>query len=323
MRARLPRGAVVLALLAACSSPKKSTAVRGGGDGGDPAGGGDAAIVAAQPTPPGAAAPYVVAPLDTAGSLRESGSIRVRVQWKNAPAALRRPAGRTACGTEAEPPLSVHTLHGVQYAVVMLAGIEQGVAPRPAPAVVLEVDGCRVVPPTAVAARNDLVLEVVSRDERPHTVEVIGTHEGGGGEGAGTTRPLAAFALPVIGSRLAVDPRGAGVYRVALADADAPPAWVVIADNPYAAITDDVGAAGFDEVPPGRYRLVTWHRPLGPDLPPLRHEVAVTVRAGESTALVVDLNASATAESAGNAAGEEPAGSDAGSAPVPSPAVGP
>lgn len=49
-------------------------------------------------------------------------------------------------------------------------------------------------------------------------------------------------------------------------------AWVVVAEHPFYALTDDQGQFTLENVPPGRYTLHVWHESLGT----LRSDVSVT-----------------------------------------------
>lgn len=40
-------------------------------------------------------------------------------------------------------------------------------------------------------------------------------------------------------------------------------AWIVVADHPYVAVTDEAGSFLIDDIPPGRYTLEFWHETLG------------------------------------------------------------
>lgn len=40
-------------------------------------------------------------------------------------------------------------------------------------------------------------------------------------------------------------------------------AWIVVADHPYYAVTDENGAFALKDVPPGTYKLQIWHESLG------------------------------------------------------------
>ena len=54
-------------------------------------------------------------------------------------------------------------------------------------------------------------------------------------------------------------------------------------DNPYFFQTGDDGAFSIADVPPGDYTLAAWQEWLG------EIEIPVTVRAGETTELAIDL----------------------------------
>lgn len=56
-------------------------------------------------------------------------------------------------------------------------------------------------------------------------------------------------------------------------------AWVVVAENPYYAITDENGAFKMDEIPAGKYTLRAWHETLG------KVEQEVTIAAGQTAAV--------------------------------------
>ena len=58
-------------------------------------------------------------------------------------------------------------------------------------------------------------------------------------------------------------------------------AWVVVVDTPYHAITDAHGALRLDNVPPGSYRLRSWHPALPPGAPAF--DEALVVTAGGAT----------------------------------------
>ncbi len=61
--------------------------------------------------------------------------------------------------------------------------------------------------------------------------------------------------------------------------------WVVVADHPYYAITDDAGAFSIPNVPAGKYTLQLWHETLGTR----SREVVV---GGQDAKVTIDLKAS-------------------------------
>ena len=60
-------------------------------------------------------------------------------------------------------------------------------------------------------------------------------------------------------------------------------AWVVVADHPFSAVTDDQGEFMLDHVPPGRYTLRLWQESLG------TVTKEVTVREEASTSVTVEM----------------------------------
>jgi hypothetical protein len=62
-------------------------------------------------------------------------------------------------------------------------------------------------------------------------------------------------------------------------------AWVLTFDHPYFATTGAGGQFALGDVPPGSYRLVTWHERLGRVVTP------VTVAAGQAAPVVVRMQA--------------------------------
>ena len=63
-------------------------------------------------------------------------------------------------------------------------------------------------------------------------------------------------------------------------------AWIVVADHPYYALSDEAGAFQMENVPPGNYVVEFWHETLG------KQTQTVTVAAGKSTQVDVTLSGS-------------------------------
>jgi len=59
--------------------------------------------------------------------------------------------------------------------------------------------------------------------------------------------------------------------------------WIVTADHPYYALTDDKGQFKLTEVPPGTYQLEIWHETLG------KITKEVTVKANADTTVLAEL----------------------------------
>ncbi|MGH8056195.1 MAG: carboxypeptidase regulatory-like domain-containing protein, partial [Candidatus Entotheonellia bacterium] len=61
-------------------------------------------------------------------------------------------------------------------------------------------------------------------------------------------------------------------------------AWVVVADHPFYAVTNDQGEFMLDHVPPGKYTLRLWQESLG------TVTKEVTVREDAPTTLAVEMS---------------------------------
>ena len=69
-------------------------------------------------------------------------------------------------------------------------------------------------------------------------------------------------------------------------------AWVVVVETPYFALADAKGAVHLDNVPPGNYRLRTWHPGLPPGAPAADEALVVTA-AGANASVKLPLAAAA------------------------------
>jgi len=238
--ARAPAGLVALAALAACASSSSPKSPRR-----EDAGAGARADAA-----------VAVAPAAGGGP----GAIDVKVEWPDAPAALRASPGRNPCGEARRPAASIHTLHGVADAVVLVEGVAGG---KPAPAaspVELVVRGCRVEPRVAVAPRAGVDVVIASADRRRHELTVVGLGDPSklAAATAGEPVPVASVALPIVGHEVALAAPAPTVLRMTTAADPSDPAWIVVPPHPYVAVTDDTGAAHLGDVPAGTYAVVAW-----------------------------------------------------------------
>jgi plastocyanin len=71
-------------------------------------------------------------------------------------------------------------------------------------------------------------------------------------------------------------------------------AWVVIVDTPHHAMTDTQGQLRLDNVPPGSYRLRSWHPGLPPGAP-VSDELLVVAASGARTQVKLPLTQADTA----------------------------
>ena len=175
-------------------------------------------------------------------------------------------------GIRKEPLILVGDGGAVEDSVVYLKGIESGKAwPEMMTKVpVLDQKSCRFQPHVQVARQGS--LDIVNSDPVLHN-----TH------GYYGKRTAFNVALPEQDQKVTKVLKRPGTVKV---DCDAHGwmlGWVQVVDNPYFFQTGEDGAFSITDVPPGDYTLVVWQEWLGDT------EVPITVKAGETTALDVEL----------------------------------
>lgn len=62
-----------------------------------------------------------------------------------------------------------------------------------------------------------------------------------------------------------------------------------VIDHPYAAVTDAEGQFSIPDLPPGNHSFVVWHESVQGNF--VQRKLAVTVKAGETTDMTIDLPA--------------------------------
>jgi hypothetical protein len=183
------------------------------------------------------------------------GGLTVRVEWKDAPAAVRASPGRDACGDPRDPYVRVHTLHGVADVVVWVDDLAPARDRAPAAARVA-VRGCRLDPPVqALGGADGELLLTLAREARADA-ELRWTDELGDGSPAVV---IAHAALPVAGHTVSVALDRPWLVEVR-SDAAVDPAFVVVPPHRHVAVTDASGAATLDGIPPGDHTVKAWLR---------------------------------------------------------------
>ena len=175
-------------------------------------------------------------------------------------------------GIRKEPLILVGDGGAVEDSVVYLKGIESGKAwPEMMTKVpVLDQKSCRFQPHVQVARQGS--LDIVNSDPVLHN-----TH------GYYGKRTAFNVALPEKDQKVTKVLKRPGTVKV---DCDAHGwmlGWVQVVDNPYFFQTGEDGAFSITDVPPGDYTLVVWQEWLGDT------EIPITIEAGETTALDVEL----------------------------------
>lgn len=177
----------------------------------------------------------------------------------------------TCGGPREEPKIRVGADQAVESAVVYLADVAKGKAwPEEGKPPELNNVKCRFEPEVQVVRPGR--VDVVNKDPVLHN-----TH------GHYGKRSAFNLALPNEGQRIPVQLPRPGMVFI---DCDAHgwmEGWIYVVDNPYYAITGADGKFTISDVPPGDYKLVGWQSFTGPI------EMPVTVKAGESTKLEIEL----------------------------------
>ena len=164
---------------------------------------------------------------------------------------------------------------GLQNVVVTIRGIPAGKDwsfSETGPA--LDQQGCRFIPHVLVVAAGQ-AFRVLNNDGLMHNIH---THSE---KNRSVNR-----AQPKILKQLQLKINQAEFVRVTCDVHKWMEAWIVVADHPYYAITDESGSFQLDQVPPGSYTLEFWHETLG------QQSQRVQVTGGEA----VQANATFSAE---------------------------
>lgn len=170
-------------------------------------------------------------------------------------------------------PLVVGPHGGLADAVVSLADVRRGAAFAPEAPATLDQRDCRFTPHVLLAPVTGSV-RVLNSDPLTHNVHLAAFDN----RSVNRTQPPG---LEAIELRLNVPEK----VRV---KCDLHPwmgAWIVMAEHPYHAITDEAGVFALADIPPGTYTLEVWHETLG------TRRRAVTVPAGDAVDLTLELTA--------------------------------
>lgn len=185
------------------------------------------------------------------------------------------PALARPCGATLVDRAVAHRGPLVEGAVVWLADVTSGKAPRGPRRQELTLERC-VLQPRVAAMPAGATLNVKGRD--PLSLRLRATAWPAGDTRATWRMTDAGQVVPddrVLADAGTLEVRGESLPWVR--------AWLLVFDQPYYATTDAAGAFTLDSVPAGRYTLVAWHPRLG------RVEQAVTVTAGQAVAAEVAL----------------------------------
>ena len=215
--------------------------------------GGLAAACGSAPTPD------VDAPVADTSAAPSGGRIRgvVRLQGTPPTAAFEQvPKDQGICGAKVPVTrLALGAGNGVKHAFVYLDQAPATLAaPRAEAAVTVEQKGC-VYAPHAMTVSTGTNLTIVNGDPILHNV-----HARQLADDQRTT--IFNIAQPLKGQRTLVQP-GLGKPGIVELTCEAGHPWmtgyVLVADHPYTAVTDDNGVFEIPNVPAGTYRVRMWH----------------------------------------------------------------
>jgi Carboxypeptidase regulatory-like domain len=158
------------------------------------------------------------------------------------------------CGAEPKPSpvLVVGPDKGIRDVVVSLPGIQKGKAlEKPAKPPVLDQKNCEYHPYAQIFPVNT-TLEILNSDDVLHNVKTE--------PGSKTTFNVA---QPKFKRKITQEFKNPELVQVECNVHGWMNAILVVADNPYFALTDANGSFKITDVPPGNYTLKVWHSKLG------------------------------------------------------------
>ncbi len=204
------------------------------------------------------------------------GQVAIKVTWKSAPAAVRRPQIRNRCGAWQRAPVGIHALGGVRDVVVRLVPIDSATKdsvarmkaqpppvddsgnPQSESARVpsITVSNCRAQPRIVLVEPAAPRLEICNQDEgRRHVVvEPLVTADAT----ARTTEGI----LAVSGSCLSAPVPHADGWRLSTDGDAAEYAYAFAPRSGLSALTNMRGIVEFLHVPTGAYDVKLWYPPL-------------------------------------------------------------
>jgi len=189
--------------------------------------------------------------------VQTGGSVRGTVRLSGSVSDLTVPTGKDdkICGpTVLLSKFSTGRNGGVKNAIVYIQKIGEGKPFPPGKKYLLDQKECRYKPHVMVLPFGS-PLEIVNSDPVLHNVHISEL-------GLGRASVLN-IAQPIKGQRSTIQAsqiRKPG-FLVATCDAGHPwmSAYVMVAEHPYYAVTDEDGNYMIDDIPPGEYRLTMWH----------------------------------------------------------------
>jgi plastocyanin len=209
------------------------------------------------------------------------GAIEGKVVFAGAPPSPRKvipTQDQQVCGgPRDEPRIVIGPDKTVQGAIVFLKGVEKGKAfEKPQKPPVLNNEKCRFEPELQIVAVGTQIL-VVNSDPVLHNTHGYLLSDSRRG------RTVLNEAMPQKGQQVKATMKLSGVVDVACDVHGWMQGWILVADNPYYAITDKSGSFAIKDIPPGKYTLATFQAYTGV------RETSVTIEGKKTTNVNVEL----------------------------------
>lgn len=212
-------------------------------------------------------------------AMAAGGTVTGKITLKGTPPAAAAPTKVTAnpeqCGTEQPAESLVGAGGAVKWAVVRVTGAK-GEFAASAAAPTLDQHTCKFTPHVVVVPAGK-PLKVLNNDGILHNVHTFSTKNAPVNSAQPGFRKVmdTTFAQPEI-------------FRVGCDVHPWMSAYVVVADSPFVAVTDENGAFSIDGVPPGSYTVTVWHESFG------EQTQQVTVAEGQKANVALSLSAKAS-----------------------------
>ncbi len=217
-------------------------------------------------------------------SVTGGGMIKGTVTFKGSPPApsevlISKDNAHCGDGHVIPDPVSLAANGQVARAIVAIKDIPSGKAwPKEMGQAEIIQEKCKFLPYIQVAKKG-VELNIINKDPLLHNIhayELIGR----------ARRNMFNIAQPAAGQ---IDTHTLKTRRSNLVEVDCDAhnwmsAWIYLSDHPYVVITDDRGQFTMDGIPPGQFKVVTWHPVLG------KNEQEVTVAAKQSLTLDIAIN---------------------------------
>lgn len=209
------------------------------------------------------------------GPVAEKGTISGVVKLAGPPPALKPlkvNKDQATCGkTQPLEALLLGSDKSVKNAVVRLTNISKGKPLDTAAKAVLDQAKCRFVPHVNIVPVG-ATMEIKNSDPITHNIHTFSIDN----DPINKAQPKT---LPVITTKFTA----AEIVKTQCDIHKWMSTWIIVADHPYHALTDDKGQFKLSDVPPGTYQMEVWHEALG------KVTKEVTVKANSEAVVSVEL----------------------------------